>query len=51
MWAELICPKCGGKTTEDFKGFVGITDPEKSGMVKKLNIKEKGKYVLQVKGR
>ena len=49
VWAEPICPKCGGKTTADFSGFVGVLDSEKSEIAKKLEIEEEGEYVLKVR--
>ncbi|RLI91005.1 MAG: hypothetical protein DRO94_04775 [Candidatus Altiarchaeales archaeon] len=51
VWAKSICPRCGGKTTEHFTGFVGVLDPEKSEIARKLEIKERGKYALKVRKR
>ena len=42
-----ICPKCGGKTTADFSGFVGVLDSEKSEIAKKLGIKEEGELYIE----
>ncbi len=44
------CPKCGSKeSTEGFKGRVIVTNPEKSEIAQKLNIKEKGNFAIKVK--
>jgi len=44
------CPKCDSKElTESFKGRVVISDPEKSEIAQKLNIKEKGNYAIKTR--
>lgn len=44
------CPKCESKESiEGFKGRTVITNPEKSEIAKKLNIKEKGEYAIKVR--
>ena len=44
------CPKCGSKeSTETIKGKIFVTDPEKSEISKKLNIKDKGTFAIKTK--
>lgn len=44
------CPKCDSKElTESFKGRVVISNPEKSEIAQKLNIKEKGNYAIKTR--
>ena len=42
VWAKSICPRYGGKTTRDFTGFVGVSDPERSEIARKLGVKGRG---------
>ncbi|MEN7982048.1 MAG: transcription elongation factor subunit Spt4 [Nanoarchaeota archaeon] len=47
---EDNCPKCESKeTTEGFKGKIVVLNPEKSEIVKKLNIHEKGNYAIKIR--
>ncbi|MFW5846537.1 MAG: transcription elongation factor subunit Spt4 [Nanoarchaeota archaeon] len=42
------CPKCGSKEfTEGFKGHIIVTNPEKSEIADKINIKEKGDFAIK----
>ena len=44
------CPNCGAKEyTESFKGRIYVTDPEKSEIAKKLNIKGKGNFAIKTR--
>ena len=44
------CPKCGSKEfTETFKGKIIITNPEKSEVGQKLNLKEKGTFAIKTR--
>ena len=44
------CPKCDSKElTESFKGRVVISNPEKSEIAQKLNIKEKGNFAIKTR--
>jgi len=44
------CPYCGNTVFgEEFIGMVGIIDPEKSEIAKKLGIKQQGFFALKVK--
>ncbi|MEM2173589.1 MAG: transcription elongation factor subunit Spt4, partial [Candidatus Pacearchaeota archaeon] len=39
-----VCPECGEKLTQSWKGLLIVVDPEQSEIAKKLNIKKEGKY-------
>ncbi len=42
------CPLCqGNQFAENWKGRIIVTDPEKSDIAKKLNIKKKGVYAIK----
>lgn len=42
------CPKCGSEDfTENFKGRMVITDPEKSKIAKKIKMEEKGEFAIK----
>lgn len=42
------CPKCSSKEfTEGFKGKIMVTNPEKSEIANKLNLKEKGEFAIK----
>ncbi len=44
------CPRCNSKESTDvFKGRIVVTNPEKSEIAQKLNIKEKGNFAIKVK--
>lgn len=44
------CPGCESKEfTENFKGRVFITNPEKSEIAQKLNIKSKGNFAIKTR--
>ena len=44
------CPNCGAKeSTESFKGRVYVTNPEKSEIAEKLNIKSKGNFAIKTR--
>jgi RNA polymerase subunit RPABC4/transcription elongation factor Spt4 len=44
------CPKCDSKeSTETFKGKIYITNPEKSEIAQKLNIKSKGDFAIKTR--
>ena len=44
------CPKCDSKeSTDSFKGRIVVSNPEKSEIAKKINIKEKGNFAIKVK--
>lgn len=43
------CPECNGtQFTTFWKGFVIITNPEKSELAKKMGIKNSGKHALRL---
>lgn len=44
-----LCPVCkDSQVTTSWKGFIVISDPEKSELAKKLGIKIPGKYALRL---
>ena len=44
------CPTCGAKEfTDAFKGRIYVTNPEKSEIAQKLNIKEKGEFAIKTR--
>jgi len=44
------CPLCSSKeSTDSFKGRIVVSNPEKSEIAKKINIKEKGNFAIKVK--
>lgn len=46
---ENECPSCGNKESSDsFKGKIFVSDPEKSEIAKKLNIKSKGLFAVKL---
>lgn len=43
------CPKCGSKeSTDNFKGRIFISNPEKSEIAQKLDIKGKGNFAIKI---
>ena len=46
---ENVCPRCKVNTTSSWSGYLGITDPEKSEIAKKIGIKHKGEYAIKVR--
>ncbi len=45
---KSVCPKCGSdEYSENFKGRIIITNPEKSEIAQKIDIKEKGEYTIK----
>ncbi|MBT4257815.1 DNA-directed RNA polymerase subunit E'' [archaeon] len=44
------CPKCDAKEfTDGFKGKIYVTNPEKSEIAEKLNIKGKGLFAIKTR--
>lgn len=44
------CPECGSKEfTEGFKGKIVVTNPEKSEIAQKLNLKQKGTFAIKTR--
>ncbi len=44
------CSNCGsGEVTESFKGRIFVSNPEKSEIAKKLNLKEKGNFAIKTR--
>lgn len=44
-----VCPTCGSKSfTDEWNGVIIILNPEKSDLAKKLDLKQKGKYVVKI---
>lgn len=42
------CPRCGSEEfSENFKGRMVITNPEKSEIAKKTDMKEKGEFAIK----
>ncbi|MFQ5838883.1 MAG: transcription elongation factor subunit Spt4 [Thermoplasmata archaeon] len=46
---EDTCPRCGGKTSKDWQGYVIIVDHTKSEIAKKMGINANGRYALRVR--
>lgn len=44
------CPKCGSKEyTETFKGRIYVTQPDKSEIAQKLELKTKGNFAIKTR--
>ena len=44
------CPKCESKeSTDSFKGRIVVSNPEKSEIAQKLNIKSKGNFAIKTR--
>ena len=41
------CPVCKSPTTKHWSGYLGVIDPEKSSIAKKLDIKLPGEYAVK----
>lgn len=46
---EEVCPGCKTSTTQYWTGYLGIIDPERSEIAKRLDIKQVGQYALKVR--
>jgi DNA-directed RNA polymerase subunit E" len=46
---EEVCPVCKTPTSQYWSGYLGITDPEKSKIAKRLGIKIPSEYALKVR--
>ncbi len=46
---EKECPLCGGKTVNEWQGYLVILDHEHSEIAKKMNIHANGKFALKVR--
>lgn len=44
-----ICPNCAVPTSKRWRGYVIVTDPEKSLIAQKMNINKPGRYALKVR--
>lgn len=44
-----VCPRCGGQTSKEWRGFLAVTDFEKSEIAKKMGISANGRYALKVR--
>ncbi len=50
IYEGSVCPLCSSKeSTDSFKGRIVVSNPEKSEIAKKINIKEKGNFAIKVK--
>lgn len=43
------CPACRISTTQYWAGYLGVVDPDKSEIAKRLDIKQPGQYALKVR--
>jgi DNA-directed RNA polymerase subunit E" len=44
-----VCPKCGSRSfTDEWNGVIIVLNPEKSDIAKKLELKDKGRYVVKI---
>lgn len=46
---EDVCPNCNTPTTQYWTGYLGIINPEKSEISKRLDLKVPGQYALKVR--
>ncbi len=46
---EEVCPECKIPTTQYWSGFLGVINPEKSAIAKRMGIKTPGQYALKVR--
>ncbi|MFH1721892.1 MAG: transcription elongation factor subunit Spt4 [Candidatus Altiarchaeota archaeon] len=46
---EELCPECNAPTSQYWSGFLGIINPTKSEIAKRLGIKVPGQYALKVR--
>jgi len=46
---EEVCPTCNTPTTQYWSGYVGVIDPEKSEIAKRLDFKTPGQYAVKVR--
>lgn len=44
-----ICPRCGGQMSVEWRGFLAVTDFEKSEIAKRMGISANGRYALKVR--
>ncbi len=44
-----VCPKCNTQTTQYWTGYLGVIDPERSEISKRIDIKVPGQYALKVR--
>lgn len=44
-----ICPRCGGQMSAEWRGFLAVTDFEKSEIAKRMGISANGRYALKVR--
>jgi len=42
------CPVCRTQTTKHWSGYLGVIDPEKSNIAKKMNIHLPGEYAVKL---
>ena len=49
LTTEDTCPYCQAPTSQYWSGYLGIVDPEKSEIAKRMNIKLPGEYALKVR--
>lgn len=46
---ENVCPTCQQPTSKQWQGYIVISDPKKSRIARRMNIKAAGKYALKVR--
>ena len=46
---DEACPTCKGATTQYWTGYLGVVDPEKSDIGKRMEITQQGHYALKVR--
>lgn len=44
-----ICPVCKTPTSQYWSGYLGVIDPEKSEIAKRMGIKTPGQYAMKVR--
>jgi DNA-directed RNA polymerase subunit E" len=43
------CPKCNGKTSKDWQGYIVIIDHNRSEIAKKMGVNIDGRFALRVR--
>jgi len=46
---EVLCPVCGGHTSQYWSGYLAVIDPENSEIAGRMDIKSPGEYALKVR--
>lgn len=44
-----VCPVCKTNTSQYWSGYLGVIDPEKSEIARRIGIKVRGQYAMKVR--